>query len=205
MKTVTVFLFVIMFAFVGQSCFTTGLQDSYVIEIQDIESRNYFYHYTDSTNWLEHISETNTIVMDSGVKYAFDLQFVDTVLRIAETNNHAILWQSAYAIGESYDGAELNSNMKSVSIKTVYDFDPKHLETSDVTAYFTLNGASSETFVSVFNRNLNGSTYYPPLRYNPVLVLNNRPTMSKTASFIVKIEFEDGTAVSCTTDPVTIK
>jgi len=214
MKTFTIFLFAAVFAFVVQSCSACGTHyDVYLM--RSLELKNMIHKAEDGLDQFDTLFETNVIQLLNNSRFCFQLSFLDTQIRSYTNVSQNIVGQSAIACDPSFI-PELNSNIKDISLKTVYDFDENHESGEDVKDLFNVKyfhrydqrsedllSASNEQVYDYIMENLGGRSFYNEARL--VFYLNSPPEMTDTVSVVLKIEFEDGSTVQARTEDVIIK
>ncbi len=172
------------------------------------------HHKGDSTSYFESTFDSNVIQVNDSTRWCFEMSFIDTIVQTYLAEAKSGFTQKVMADETTYL-MELKSDINSVSINTVYDFDSSHKIGSDITEYLTMQKfgnfytqegeTSLDSIESVLNQHMNGDYYNYSIEFKPVYYLNTKPTMSDTVSIVVKIIFEDSTSVQARTKDVIIR
>lgn len=207
MKTVLIFISALLFAFIGQSCW--GVNDFYeVIVIQEIYLHNLVEQKTDSNTVFKREFESQELILNDSSRFCFEMTYLDSVLTTYYANYGPPVAQSVIASSPDHF-VELNSNIDSVLVFSVYDFDDKVKSGDDISEYMTFTRRQflypEEFSLSEVEPRLIEyfSGFYgsdPPIFY-----LNKSPISQDTVSFLMKVTFKDGSFVQARTDDVIIR
>lgn len=213
MKSLIVFLFAFVFAFVGQSCCNSGVLNTNIFVINSLDSGIFLFTHNDQGNRYDSIEQLGIVHLDTSAHFMIGVTFDDSVVSIVEAPIPNRLGQSAYACGESYDVGTIQSDIALLSIITNHDFDSTHLTGANMDGMFTISeqGLLNNTALSMqamalyFNKHLNNWRYYPQGTFTTNFYLIEPPTLSDTISFSVSFLFQDGSTVQTQTKDVIIK
>lgn len=111
---------------------------------------------------------------------------------------------------------ELNSDIKEVTIKTVYDFDSNLKSGANINEFFTVdfrrlqpNEDGEKSLANGLDKVQDYVIYNLPSYVNDdsqlIFFLNEKPVTTDTFSVVVRMEFMDGTYVQARTEDVIIK